>query len=99
MGPGGERGVAWVRSRGTLWAGATPRVNAARRSGQIFVAPLVAEEKAAPEPEPPKYVEYPVLRCPACGSGDNRVTKTVRPVRHHKCRACGAAFQSKEGSC
>lgn len=44
----------------------------------------------------PKPVRYQILCCPACGSEKVRVTKTERPVRHHKCRDCGECFKTVE---
>jgi transposase-like protein len=51
----------------------------------------------------PKLIVYPLMRCPedrgGCGSTDTKVTSTRRPVRHHKCKACGYTFKSvEEGS-
>ena len=36
------------------------------------------------------------IRCPACGSEDTVIKKTVRPVRHHQCRDCEHRFKSVE---
>lgn len=44
----------------------------------------------------PKPVRYQILCCPECGSEKTRVTKTERPVRHHKCKDCGATFKTTE---
>ncbi|UCG33288.1 MAG: hypothetical protein JSU68_01405 [Phycisphaerales bacterium] len=44
-------------------------------------------------------VVYPTpakIHCPECNCTDTRVTTTRRPVRHHKCRHCGARFKSCE---
>jgi len=41
-------------------------------------------------------VVWHVIRCPECSSTETRVTSTRRPVRHHKCQACGHCFKSVE---
>jgi|GEM_PF-2298069 len=48
------------------------------------------------EPTAGGAVIFHAVHCPKCGSTDTRVTSTRRPVRHHKCRACSAAFKSVE---
>ena len=62
------------------------------------------EKATAEEPEPPANREvspggaviYRAVHCPQCGSADVKITSTRRPVRHHKCKACGEAFKSVE---
>ena len=41
-------------------------------------------------------VAYHIICCPACHSDDTHITRTVRPVRYHKCRACDHTFKSHE---
>lgn len=41
-------------------------------------------------------VVYHILRCPGCRSDDVQTTSTRRPIRYHKCRACGETFKSVE---
>lgn len=41
-------------------------------------------------------VTYHATRCPSCNSARTRVRSTQRPVRHHKCEACGHCFKSVE---
>ena len=53
------------------------------------------------EPEPDagddaNGVVYHVMRCPKCSSRDTHVTRTLTPVRYHKCDACGYTFKSVE---
>lgn len=58
--------------------------------------PATAEPNGNGEVSAGGAVIYRPVRCPECGSTDTKVTSTRRPVRHHKCRACGAAFKSVE---
>lgn len=39
---------------------------------------------------------YQILLCPECESERVRVTSTTRPKRQHKCKDCGATFQTIE---
>jgi transcriptional regulator NrdR family protein len=47
-------------------------------------------------------IDYVVMRCPACGSRDIRVSSSPRAApgrprkRQHNCCACGARFPSVE---
>lgn len=47
-------------------------------------------------------IDFPILRCPHCDSSDNYVSSspsrksTGTKYRHHKCRACGKNFTSRE---
>ena len=56
----------------------------------------------APPPPPPDdvspggAVRYHVVRCPKCQSDRTKITSTQRPVRYHKCKACGHTFKSVE---
>lgn len=43
-------------------------------------------------------VTYHIIRCPECSSEDTVVTRTMRPIRYHRCRGCGANFKSVEAS-
>ena len=69
---------------------------------QTCIPPPPVNEKPPdfPEKQPtnhaPEGVTYHVLRCPDCGSDKVVVTKTVRPVRYHKCQACFHNFKSVE---
>lgn len=49
-----------------------------------------------PNGDPDRGVTYQVIRCPACRSDETRVTRTMRPIRYHKCEACGNNFKSSE---
>ena len=78
------------------WNKATYVARQCRHCGKRWSAELITEPE--PEPEQPKEVAYPVLeiRCPACGSADTKVKSTRRPLRFHKCGACGHCFKSRE---
>ena len=52
--------------------------------------------KEPPQPAKPDGVTYHILRCPECNSDQVRVTRTVRPIRYHKCKDCGCNFKSVE---
>ncbi len=60
--------------------------------GQVFSfrAPKEAREEAE------KAAIYQPVQCPLCGSIDVPVQRTVKPVRYHQCRGCGANFKSIE---
>ena len=65
-----------------------------RHCGKPYIHHL---EKAEPPPPPkPDGVTYHVMRCPDCNSDKVRVTRTVRPIRYHKCKDCGCNFKSVE---
>jgi len=51
-------------------------------------APVVEQE--------PKRLLYHILRCPACRSEKTRVTRTMRPIRYHKCKDCDHNFSTEE---
>ncbi len=58
------------------------------------------DHQAAPiatQDVPVGYVRFGRTICPDCGSGDTAIKSTKRPVRKHKCRACGFPFKSHEG--
>ena len=40
-------------------------------------------------------IYYPI-KCPKCGSKDNKCYKSMPPVRYHKCNNCGFSFKSRE---
>lgn len=48
------------------------------------------------EPEGPRATVFHILCCPSCGGEHTRVTRTMRPVRYHKCKDCQHKFQSVE---
>lgn len=82
-----------------------------RHCGRSFIVTADADAAipAGPEPEPSAPIEsddppredgvvrYVLVRCPECGSSDTAITRTSRPIRYHKCRACNHAFKSVEG--
>lgn len=74
------------------WNGRYTERRGCRHCGHIFSAQSTDDL----EPEPPTY--YPAILpvCPTCGSTDNVVTHTLRPIRHHRCRQCGERFKSTE---
>ena len=47
------------------------------------------------EPEDYGIPFYP-LKCPGCGSKNNRCYSTHLPIRYHVCRDCGKNFKSVE---
>jgi len=58
-----------------------------------------------PEPQPKHVIaDVPIYwvavppACPACGCKSSKVTSTSRPIRRHKCDACGGRFKSCERS-
>jgi len=59
-----------------------------------------AEELPAESPayDPDRGVIYHVIRCPACGGTNTRVSRTARPIRYHKCSDCEHTFKSVEQS-
>lgn len=90
-----------VLDRAKWWG----RVNCSRRCaacGHQFSAPEVEHATAgvempeAEEPQESASVTFHVIRCPHCGGEKTRVTKTMRPVRYHRCRGCGQNFKSVE---
>ena len=46
--------------------------------------------------EPSQVVIYYIIRCPKCGSEKTSVSRTLRPIRYHKCGDCGHNFKSVE---
>ena len=83
---------------------------ACQHCGRTFVAADPTEPTPQPPPSnhhtmpevPPGMVIYPLIeiKCPVdqggCGSTDTKVSRTKRPVRYHKCGACGKSFKSVE---
>ena len=82
--------------------GAAPGRAICKHCGKTFFF----RQRPEPEPEPeaafkqesrpPAGVTYHLVSCPKCDSTDTRITKTARPIRRHKCRACGHPFKSVE---
>ena len=64
--------------------------------GRSWCAPLDQDEQPAPKSDPPAPVFWRTVRCPSCNSPDCPVTSTRRPIRFHRCRACGFRFKSVE---
>jgi len=79
-------------------AEAPPTAPTPSKREEDIAMPAVPEAAAIADPpfDPDRGVVYHVLRCPLCGSDQVRITHTARPVRRHKCRACGHAFKSVE---
>lgn len=57
---------------------------------------LSPAEPEKPAPTTDRPVAFPMIHCPACESAKTHVTSTRRPIRHHKCDACGHCFKSHE---
>lgn len=92
-----------VVGRGTRWGRPfTKRV--CRHCGKLYTVqmpdgvPTEADSVKVQEPLGGEEIIYrvPVVKCPECGSNDTPVRSTRRPIRHHKCRACGNTFKSVE---
>jgi len=66
-----------------------------RYCGKTWTATVETELPEPTEPADNGVIFRPV-RCPDCGSAETRVTSTRKPIRHHKCIACGKAFKSCE---
>jgi len=77
----------------------TPKADLAAGKPAADPYPEDAQPITAPRPTDPTpggAVLFHAVHCPECGSTDTRVTSTRRPIRHHKCRACGETFKSVE---
>jgi len=81
-----------VAGQSTQWGRLTQR-RQCRFCSKTWSAVERVEE---PEPDVDRGVVYHVLRCPNCQSDETVVTSTRRPIRYHKCKACGCRFQSYE---
>jgi len=63
-----------------------------------------ALEEAVKEPAPspgPACIDFPVLRCPHCGSKETTTYATRPPeagsrLRYHRCKGCAGGFSSVE---
>ena len=96
-----------IVERGTRWGRPTER-RRCRFCGREWHAPVDDEQNDKHEdqndkPESGEPTHRPVVyrmarrpKCPECGSENTKVISTRRPIRHHKCRDCGAAFKSSE---
>lgn len=87
--------VRWQRG----WSGRRQARRRCRHCGAVFSGESEQdddEEDAVGEPAARQPVRYVTTRCPSCGSADVKVTSTRRPIRHHKCQACGETFKSYE---
>lgn len=67
--------------------------------GNRFAGPTAEPEESPVEPLEGQGVvfRHGKTTCPECESTDTLVKSTRVPIRHHKCRACGARFKSSEG--
>ena len=75
----------WNQAQGRL---------ACRHCGREFRAAVeVAAREIAANASPAVYGR---TACPHCRSTDTVVTRTVRPIRYHSCRACLQSFKSYE---
>jgi len=54
------------------------------------------KEKPDSEKSIPYGVTYYPLKCPKCGSKENKCYSSTPPVRYHKCYVCGHRFKSRE---
>lgn len=63
-------------------------------------APKVEEEEVNDSQEDstaPQYgIIYIPIRCPKCNSKDVKCTRSMPPIRYHKCKTCGYNFKSRE---
>lgn len=49
--------------------------------------------------KPTQYgVVYYPIKCPKCGSKNNKCYASSPPIRYHKCKVCKYRFKSKEAS-
>ena len=88
------------------WWGQPRRNRRCNHCGCRFVEILDATEEtpangssnghAAEEHDEPGAVVFHILHCPSCGGSHTRVTRTLRPVRYHKCQECEHKFKSVE---
>jgi hypothetical protein len=94
----GRWGGSSVRHRcrhcGATWYPRRWKKENGQPDGQPDRTPEPTEQ--ASEISPGGAVIYRPLHCPECGGTDTKITSTRRPVRHHKCRQCGASFKSVE---
>ncbi len=58
--------------------------------------PLPTPQAPLPTSSAGGAVAYYPVRCPECGSTNQRVTRTQQPVRYHKCQDCDHTFKSVE---
>lgn len=68
----------------------------ARPSADTGGVELAADDKDVCGDTHSHGVIYRPVRCPACESKKTRVTKTMVPLRYHKCNECGHNFKSME---
>jgi len=80
------------------WAGPRSRFTC-NHCGHRFTA-ADPEDAVVPEPaeDAIRPVIFHVIRCPYCQSMKTQVTSTRRPIRWHRCGACGKPFKSVEAS-
>ncbi|MFH1268668.1 MAG: hypothetical protein ABIK89_23325 [Planctomycetota bacterium] len=80
----------------STWFGQPRERRRCNHCGRIWLA-NVEPPAEIPQPEDvDRPVVYQLTACPHCGSTRTHVTSTRRPIRHHKCLACGWTFKSCE---